>query len=245
MMNAIVQTIRGAVASAAWVIGAPFVTTWTALTPQTRDSSCALISAHFRRFLNRCRIDVSIDGPRPPKGTGAVICYNESSFADVAAFGMVMWDHIDRAAAADLYAYLPFGRRLARKAQIEMVPRGNRTGTDAVMSRLYDKLAGGDRLAWGGEGHIVGMDGIGHFKRGASLLAIRAQVPIVPVTFYGGHKTLPFRSVRARPGTIHIRFGTPISTQGLIEDDARDLADKVQAIVARTYETLRAETAGL
>jgi 1-acyl-sn-glycerol-3-phosphate acyltransferase len=240
-MKAIVQTIRGGVASALWVMGAPFVTTWAAFTAQTRNSTCALVSAHFRRFLRRCRIEVVIDGDTPPKGQGAVICYNESSFADVAAFGMIMWDYIDRAAAADLYAYLPFGRRLARKAQIEMVPRGNRLGTEALMDRLIDKVRGGDRLAWGGEGHIVGIDGIGHFKRGACLIAIRAQVPIVPVTYYGGHKAMPFPTVRARPGTIRVRFGTPISTEGLTEDDARDLADKVQAIVSETYETLRAE----
>lgn len=240
-MKAIVQTIRGGIASALWLMGAPFITTWAAFTTQTRDSACALVGAHFRRFLRRCRIEVKIDGTPPPEGAGAIVCYNESSFADVAAFGMIMWDYVDRVAAADLYAFLPFGRRLARKAQIEMVPRGNRNGTDELIERIVGKVQGGERMAWGGEGHLVGIDGVGHFKRGACIVAIRAQVPIVPVTYYGGHKAMPFPTVRARPGTIHVRFGTPISTVGLTEDDARDLADKVQAIVSQTYEEMRIE----
>jgi 1-acyl-sn-glycerol-3-phosphate acyltransferase len=101
----------------------------------------------------------------------------------------------------------------------------------------------GERQAWGGEGRIVGMDGIGRFKIGASLIAIRAQVPVIPVTFCGGHQIMPFGGVRARPGLVRVHFGAPIATNGLTEDDARAFADRLQAVIAARYAEMKAEDA--
>lgn len=244
-MQAVIETVRGGLASAEWVMRAPFVNLRAALWAETTEDARDMIANHFSRFLRHCGIDVVVDGESPAQGFGSVFCYNEASFADVSAFAKIMLDRVDRAAAADLYAYLPFGRTMARKAKIELVPRGNRAGTDRILDKLVEKVRGGERLAWGGEGRIHGKDGVAHFKRGASLIAIRAGVPIVPVTFFGGHSLLPLGSVRARAGTVFVRFGAPISTIGLTESDARDLADKVQAVVTQTYEALRRETAAL
>ena len=101
----------------------------------------------------------------------------------------------------------------------------------------------GNRLVWGGEGKLSRYDGIGHFKRGAALIAIRAGAPVYPVVFFGGHNILPAGQLRMRKGVLRMHFGTPISTQGLTEDDARALADKLQAEAARIYETLRPHSA--
>lgn len=237
-MGAAGEIIRGGSAAAAWFLGLPFVNLRVALTARDRDTARGLIGAHCARFLARCRITVEVGGTPPVPGTGCVVCYNEASFADVAAFCAVMWPHIDRAAAADLYAWFPFGRTAARKSGIEMVPRGNRAGTDRLMERAVAALRGGERVAWGGEGRIHGRDEVGRFKIGASLIAIRAQVPVVPVAFQGGHGVLPLGSVRARPGTIRVRFGAPIPTAGLAEAEARDLTDRVQAAVAGLYADL-------
>lgn len=119
------------------------------------------------------------------------------------------------------------------------MPRGNRAGTDKLLRKMVAALKNGERIGWGGEGRIVAKDGVGRFKIGASLIAIRAQAPIVPAAFFGGHHIMPFPSVRAKPGTVHVRFGTPIPTKGLVEEDARALADRVQIVFAGMYEDLR------
>lgn len=194
-----------------------------------------MIASHFARFLDTCRISVDVRGDPPKPGTGCVVCYNETSFADVAAFGKVMWDHVDRGAVADLYAYIPFARSSTRKAAIELVPRGNRQATDQLLARMVLAIAAGERVAWGGEGRLSGKDGVARFKIGASLIAIRSQSPVFPVAYHGGHHAMPLGSFRARPGTIRVRFGAPIPTKGLTEEDARDLADHTQSIVAGMY----------
>ncbi|MDD9923480.1 MAG: lysophospholipid acyltransferase family protein, partial [Boseongicola sp.] len=223
--NAFAEFGRGSFASLSWLAGSPIVNARIVRSARDMNEARQMIASHFARFLERCHIDVHVDGPLPKPGVGCVVCYNESSFSDVAAYGKVMWPHLDRAAAADIYSFIPFGRAATQKAGIEMVPRGNRAGTDRLLAKMVEAVQRGERLAWGGEGKIQGFDGVGRFKIGASLIAIRAQVPVVPVTFFGGHHTLPLGSVRARPGQIKVRFGEPIPTAGVTEDNARVFAD--------------------
>ncbi len=227
----------------AWLCGAPIVNARIVLASKDEKQARTLMARHFARFLETCCVSVEVDGEPPCPGTGCVLSYNETSFADVAAYGASLWDHIDRAAAADLYGYLPFGRSAARKAGIELVPRGNRQATDRLLAKMVAAVKRGERLAWGGEGRLQGRDGIGRFKIGASLIAIRAQVPVIPLVFHGGHQAMPLGSVRARPGKIRIRFGTPISTAGLKEETARSFADYVREVTVGIYAELKQESA--
>lgn len=242
-MGAVAETFRGAWASAMWLGGVPFVNMRIVRHAQNKDEARAMMNVHIAKFVQRCGVKVVVDGTPPTQTGGYVLCYNEASFMDVAVFPLVMWPHIDRVGAADIYAYFPFGRAAMELAGFELVPRGNRAGTDKLLEKMVAAVKNGDRVGWGGEGRIVGIDGVGRFKIGASLIAIRAQAPIVPAAFFGGHKIMPFPSVRAKPGTVHVRFGPPIPTDGLAEEDARALADLVQKVFAGMYEDLRKKDA--
>jgi len=211
-----------------------------ALFARDENAARALLAQHFARFLETCRLSVKIDGSPPAPGTGCILIYNETSFADVAAFGATLWSHVDRAAAAELYGYFPYGATALAKAGIAVVPRGNRGGTEKVMGSMVEAARQGARVAWGGEGRLQGQDAVGRFKVGGSLIAIRAQVPVVPMVLYGGHNAMPLGTVRARPGRIHIRFGAPIPTAGLTEEAARSLADQAQSATADIYADLKA-----
>ncbi len=232
---------RGAFASFRWLVSAPFVNAKIARRTDTKEDARALLAAQCARFLETCRVTTGVDGVFPTKGTGCVICYNEPSFVDVMAFCACMWPHVDRASGTDLYAYFPFARASTAKAGIALIPRGKREQTDRLLAEMVQEVQSGLRLSWGGEGRINGNDGVGRFKVGASLIAIRAQAPIIPVTFYGGHQVMPLRRIRAKPGHVQVRFGQPISTVGLTEGDARLLADRVQQEVARQYADLKQE----
>ena len=73
---------------------------------------------------------------------------------------------------------------------------------------------------------------------GGSIIAIRANTPIIPVVIHGGHHAMRLGTVRARPGKIRVRFCKPVSTEHYEEADARDLADKLQRVVAKNYAAL-------
>jgi 1-acyl-sn-glycerol-3-phosphate acyltransferase len=53
------------------------------------------------------------------------------------------------------------------------------------------------------------------FKDGAAYIAIKAQVPLVPIALVGIRDILPMHTLDFRRGTIQLRFGQPIPTSGL------------------------------
>lgn len=237
-MRALMEMWRGGCAQLRWLLGTPLANLRVLATASDRRQAQEIVMQRSQRALATCRITVEVSGIPPLPGTGCVVVYNETSFADVFAFSAIMWQHIDRAAAADVYAWIPFARAASRRAGIALVPRGDRAGTDRLLTEMVEAAKAGERVAWGGEGRLSGRDTVLRFKVGASLIAIRAGVPLVPVTFHGGHQAIPLGSLRARPAVIRVRFAPPLSTAGLGEDAARELSDRAQAVVIATYAEL-------
>jgi len=242
-MRAIAQTLRGSRAILLWILFAPILTLRIHFLAKDKPSARRILGRSFERILKICKIRViKMNEPQLPDG-GYVVCYNETSFADVFAFPSTVLPIVDRVAAAEVYGRIPFGKRATKKLGIELVSRGNRASSEKLIARVVEAVQSGESISWGGEGRLSGMVGLRRFKRGACLIAIRAGAPIVPVAFFGGFKALPTKSLRARPGEILVRFGEPIWPDGYTEDQARDMADHVRTVVAQMYEELRAEAA--
>ena len=69
------------------------------------------------------------------------------------------------------------------------------------------------------------------FKRAPFVLAIAAGVPVVPVYIPDAWKILTPGSIRMRSGAVEVRFGHPISTEGLTADDRGTLAERTRMAV--------------
>lgn len=69
------------------------------------------------------------------------------------------------------------------------------------------------------------------FKKGAFLLAIQAQVPIVPISINGSGKVWPSDSIRFRPGKIKVTIGEPIPTRGILIEELDELKEKTRTII--------------
>jgi 1-acyl-sn-glycerol-3-phosphate acyltransferase len=74
------------------------------------------------------------------------------------------------------------------------------------------------------------------FKKGSFVLAIQAQCPVVPVGIEGSGRIMPKGSFRVTPGTIKVRVGTPISTDGMTAEDRGDLLEESWRAVAALKE---------
>ena len=70
------------------------------------------------------------------------------------------------------------------------------------------------------------------FKKGAFVLAIQVGVPVVPVGIHGARAVMPKGRLRIRPGTIRIRIGEPMTTEGLAIRDRDVLTDRARDAVA-------------
>jgi 1-acyl-sn-glycerol-3-phosphate acyltransferase len=67
------------------------------------------------------------------------------------------------------------------------------------------------------------------FKKGPFVLAIAASVPVVPVLCAGTYELMPKGSWSPKPGTVTLRIGEAISTQGMTYDERGKLADETRA----------------
>lgn len=74
------------------------------------------------------------------------------------------------------------------------------------------------------------------FKEGAAYLAIKAQVPLVPMALIGTHEVLPMHGKVFRAGTVRLKIGTPIPTEGTTLRDRGALTDAVRENIAAMLE---------
>jgi 1-acyl-sn-glycerol-3-phosphate acyltransferase len=81
---------------------------------------------------------------------------------------------------------------------------------------------------------------LGGFKKGVFLMALKSQIPIVPITILGSADILPRGKYAIRPGCIRVIIHDPIVTEGMtIEDRHRLVALTRNAIASGLPPHLR------
>ena len=79
----------------------------------------------------------------------------------------------------------------------------------------------------------------GHFKEfkaGTFLLAIKAGVPVIPVTLNGTRAVLKMNSFHVHHGRVEMVLHPPISTDGMHSHSADALCEQVRAIIAADFD---------
>jgi len=148
-----------------------------------------------------------------------------------------------------LFAYLPFQFKIMAKKGLFYVPfmgwhlwtsgnfpveRGDARRTARSVRAVIDGLRGGKSLAVFPEGTRTPDGRLQEFKAGTFKIAVRAGVPIVPVTIRGSFALLPKTTLAPRPGRVDVFIGQPIPTTGLKDQDLPVLIERTrQAIAAR------------
>jgi 1-acyl-sn-glycerol-3-phosphate acyltransferase len=74
------------------------------------------------------------------------------------------------------------------------------------------------------------------FKKGGLIMALQAQVPIVPVAISGGRASMRKGSGIVRPVKVSVRVGAPISTAGVTPATRDELIGRVRAEVQRLLD---------
>ena len=146
-----------------------------------------------------------------------------------------------------IFATLPFQLRIIAKESLGSFPflgwHLRRNGHLLVDRRNPDR--GGILRRWRalvGEGLSLvifpegtrSADGrVGRFKAGSFLLAVEAQLPVVPLSIDGTRHVMRKGRLMTSPGHARLVVHEPIDTAGLAVSDARQLAERVRDVVAR------------
>lgn len=145
-------------------------------------------------------------------------------------------------AKRELFRYPFLGWYLKRSGQIPIV-YGDPHASLKSLNRAGDALRRGMHLMVFPEGGRSADGQLQVFMNGAFFVAIRAQVPVVPMAIVGTYELLPMNSFHLMPGNVKLVIGEPISTAGLKLRDMDRLSARVREAIAGMYDAHAGRTA--
>lgn len=167
-----------------------------------------------------------VDWSRP-----VVLACNHRSMIDVVALFRAVPVPLRFALKRELAA-VPLVGWYARAMGMVFIDRGNARHARGSLRAAVSRLRGTTAIAAFPEGTRSRDGSVAPFKGGAFQLAIEAGAPVVPVAISGSGAVLPAEGVfRVRPGTIRLRFGEPLETAGLAQQDRQALARRAHEAV--------------
>src|ERR1041384_7263847 len=171
----------------------------------------------------RCPVVVTGLLKNPPQG-GFLYFSNHHSMLDILALFVALKDTPFVFAAKKELFRVPFIGWHLRLGGFVEVDRGNRDRAISAYAKAAKQIRErGTVVTLYPEGTRA-MDGsILPFKKGAFVLALEAQVPIVPVAVDGAQHALRKHSLRLYGHPIRVVIGAPIETRGLTMADRDDL----------------------
>jgi 1-acyl-sn-glycerol-3-phosphate acyltransferase len=116
------------------------------------------------------------------------------------------------------------------------VERGDRTKSMESIARGAESLRSGNSFLIFPEGTRSRTGDLLPFKKGGFIMAIQAQVPVVPVAVRGGRAAMRKGSPIVRPVHVSVRIGRPIPTRGLTVDDRDALIATVRGEIQKLLD---------
>jgi 1-acyl-sn-glycerol-3-phosphate acyltransferase len=112
------------------------------------------------------------------------------------------------------------------------VDRANREAAMASVDQAIEHLNRGLSFLIFPEGTRSPDGRLRPFKKGSFVMAIRAQVPIVPISVVGAHKVMQKGEMGVHPGSVTVKFHPPVDVKAFTMKQRNKLVAHVQAIVA-------------
>lgn len=175
-----------------------------------------------------------------PKNNGYIICPNHQTNFDflwvTLNFGKAQFQNLGCMAKKELFTNSPVSKLLSRVCGMIPIDRDNHNSQ--AMALCKQKLKEGWNFLIYPEGTRTKTGEIGEFKKGAAMISIDENVPIVPVKIKGGFDIFPagrrlpklFDFKHMRRLRIEIDFSTPITPSGM---DVDSYNQKLRDIVVK------------
>ena len=120
---------------------------------------------------------------------------------------------------------IPVVHFVLRRAGAKFVERNKHSGSARDARQIVKAAQGGESLAFFPEGTFRKEPGVGQFRPGAFVAAVRGQMPVVPVAISGTRSMLPAGGILPRPNTLTFEVLPPIRPGDTEFGDSRELAE--------------------
>jgi 1-acyl-sn-glycerol-3-phosphate acyltransferase len=165
----------------------------------------------------------------------AVYASNHTSYMDTPVVFATLPFQFRILAKKELWS-LPFiGWHLNRSGQIP-VDAENPRATLSSLGIAAKALRAGMPLFVFPEGSRTPDGQMQEFLSGAAYLAIRAQVPLVPIALSGVYDLLPIHTRHFYPGNLRLSVGEPMQTEGMTIRQTDELTQRLRAAIDAMLE---------
>ncbi len=189
-----------------------------------------------RLIVRFAGVKVTIENAdRLDSSTPQILMSNHQSFFDVFA----------------LFGYLPVNLRFIAKKSLTRIPvfgqamkaigtiildRENHQQAIKSLNQGAQKFSRGISILNFPEGIRSRNGKVGEFKKGGFVLAIKAKVPVTPLSVQGGGKILAPDSFRVHPGKMHIVVGEQFDVSKYSLEEKESLMKEVRSTIIRNLK---------
>jgi 1-acyl-sn-glycerol-3-phosphate acyltransferase len=187
-----------------------------------------------KRLVSAAHVPVRLAGfdRVPPQGAPVVFASNHQSWFDIFLLLALLPTQVRFVAKQELER-IPFLGRAMRAAGHIFIDRQNRQAAFGAYETAAAAIRAGMSAIVFPEGTRSRTGELLPFKKGPFVLAIAAQVPIIPV-YCAGTFTLKAKGRwTLTPHPVAVLFGEPIATTGLGYDDREGLSQRTHAAIER------------
>lgn len=205
------------------------------LKESTFSVALRLMKAHSKIILWSSGIFIKISGKEHLKTSQPnIICANHTSFVDIFCLYAFIKDYFTFTGKKEIEKW-PLFKVFYTSGMNILVDRQNKKGDIKAFKRMINVIDKGHSLFIFPEGTISKkVPELTDFKAGVVSLAIKKQIPILPITFTTNWKRLQrkgFFTGIAGPGLAKVIVHSPISTSGLTKADIPNLQEKLKSVI--------------
>jgi 1-acyl-sn-glycerol-3-phosphate acyltransferase len=208
------------------ICGAPF----SLISPDYMHSS-GRIWGVVALWLAGVRLEVEGHEHLPAAGQPVIFAGNHQGNFDILCYFAGLPLQFRWMAKEELFRVPLFGLAMRRSGYIS-IDRSDRRKAMKSMSVAAERIRSGTSVVIFPEGTRSDDGKLQEFKKGGFLIALKAQVPIVPVATSGSWQVMRKGELKIHPGTVRLKILPPIDILGLTNKDSDALLEQVRHSLA-------------
>ncbi len=174
-----------------------------------------IIHLWARLIMAAAGIELHTEGvEKVDKAQRYILVSNHYSYFDITSIFLAIPQPIRFMAKVSLFKIPVFGWSIKRAGFIPIDRKNRRTAVKSL-DLAAERIRKGNTIVVFPEEGRSRQRAMRPFQRGGFLLAMRSELPILPIAIDGTFDIFPAGVVRIRPGPVTVRVGTPIPTDGV------------------------------
>lgn len=234
MIRDLLHTVATFAAVGSSAVVGPIV---VALSPGQPERADPVIRLWCNAVLGAAGVHGEVHGlENLPPGTCVFTCNHQSNLDAPFIFSR-MPRHVRFVAKKELYRIPLFGAAVKAMGNIRVERTGGSEADHQAIAAAVNQVRTRTSILFFAEGTRSTDGRLRDFKKGAAILAIDAQVPLVPLAVAGAHAITPKGGLWVHSGRpLVLVVGKPISTAGLTRTDRDSLTRQAHDAVAALLE---------